>query len=167
MQLPILMNTLSYNRALVGAAKSECVIGILYQSSNRISQWTRDELMRHPLNDPEFADFSGRVRWVSIDLGEVSDLGAVFSSEHVQVLYVAPLRGVSLAEIIRITREEKIVTMCGVPDYVRKGISIGMGQKGDRPEILINLSGSRAEGASFDSRLLRIAKVIDGDDEEK
>jgi hypothetical protein len=164
-QFPILMNTLSYDRALVNQGMSQYIVGIVYQSSNRISQWTKDELLRLTTDDPEYADFAGRIRWVPIDMAEVSDLAGVLTGEHIRILYIAPLRAVSLSDIVKITRETRVLTICGVPEYVKKGVSVGTGQKGDRPEILINLSGSKAEGALFDSRLLHLAKVFDDEDD--
>ena len=40
------------------------------------------------------------------------------------------------------------------------GIAIGIGSKGNKPDILINLPSSRSEGSEFDASLLRIATVV-------
>jgi hypothetical protein len=48
----------------------------------------------------------------------------------------------------------------GVPEYVERGLAIGVGVKGERPEIVINLDASRAEGAELNAQVLRIARIV-------
>ena len=76
------------------------------------------------------------------------------------ILYVAPLRAFDLEPIVRVSRDLKVTTLTGVSDYCEAGIAVGIGLKGERPEIIINLKGACAEGAGFSSRLLRLCKVV-------
>jgi hypothetical protein len=48
----------------------------------------------------------------------------------------------------------------GVPDYVRRGVAVGIGVVQDKPQVLINLAAARAEGSDFDASLLRIATIL-------
>ena len=47
-----------------------------------------------------------------------------------------------------------------MPRYVEGGLAIGVDMKGDRPEIVINLAASRAEGAELNAHLLKLARVV-------
>ena len=58
-------------------------------------------------------------------------------------------------------RTYAITTATGVPEFVQRGIAVGIGMKADKkPDILINLPSSRSEGSEFDASLLRIATVV-------
>ena len=77
------------------------------------------------------------------------------------VLYITPMRAVDLGSITKQTRAAARVTLTGVPEYVDAGIAVGVDLQGERPRILINLAAARAEGADFDSRLLKLAKIVE------
>jgi hypothetical protein len=47
-----------------------------------------------------------------------------------------------------------------VPRYVETGLAIGVDMKGERPEIVINLAASRAEGADLTAHLLKLARLV-------
>ena len=57
-------------------------------------------------------------------------------------------------------RKSPITTVTGVPDYVRRGVAVGIGMAQNKPKVLINLPSSRSEGSDFDANLLRIATVL-------
>jgi hypothetical protein len=86
----------------------------------------------------------------------------VLVQSRARVLYVSPLRGIDISDIIRVSRETGVTTITGVPRYVDEGIAIGLDLKADRPEIVVNLEGARAEGADFTAQLLKLARVVHG-----
>ena len=63
-------------------------------------------------------------------------------------------------KITGVSRAKKVITLTSVPDYVESGLAVGIGVKGGKPRIIINLPAAKAEGANFSSQLLRLAKVI-------
>ena len=71
-----------------------------------------------------------------------------------------PRSPVAIEEIVAISRAHKITTLTGVPEYVEKGIALGLTLRAERPAILVDLNGARAEGANFNSQLLKIARVV-------
>jgi hypothetical protein len=76
------------------------------------------------------------------------------------VLYVAPGVAKNLPAIVKVSQANHLTSVTGVPDYVRKGVAVGIGVVQDRPQILINLASSKSEGSEFDASLLRIATVL-------
>ena len=80
--------------------------------------------------------------------------------EGIRVLYVAPLRAVAIGEVVAISRARKITTLTGVPEFVEKGIALGIALRAERPLILVHLAAARAEGADFNSQLLKLARVL-------
>ncbi|MEO8200096.1 MAG: YfiR/HmsC family protein [Gemmatimonadota bacterium] len=87
--------------------------------------------------------------------------GVYVARNRVDVIYVTPLRGVDLTGITVGARTWQVTTFTGVPRYVERGISLGIGIARDRPQILVNLDATRAEGSDFNSQLLRVAKVLE------
>jgi hypothetical protein len=89
-----------------------------------------------------------------------ANLESAVKSRKISLLYMAPGTSRAVSEVTRVARALGVTTATGVPDYVRRGVSVGIGVRQDKPEILINLPASRLEGCEFDASLLRIATVI-------
>ena len=81
--------------------------------------------------------------------------------ERTDVVYVTPLRGVELHPLVRTARAAGMTTFTGVPLYVEQGVALSIGIVRERPQIIVNLAATRAEGSDFTSQLLRLCKVIE------
>jgi hypothetical protein len=154
-QVPLLFRILSFDRNLARRRAGDLVVAVLYQSRNRSSLAIAEEvtLLLGSLSSTEA---------VGIDLDKVTDLRAALAQSGGQVLYVSPLRGVEISGIVRVSRGAGVTTVTGVPRYVEEGISIGLDLKAERPEIVVNLEGARAEGADFTAQLLKLARLVKG-----
>jgi hypothetical protein len=97
---------------------------------------------------------------VALALVDYADLAAVLQRERIDVLYVTPMRAVDFDTLKATVRASQVITVTGVPEYVERGLAIGVGVKGERPEIVINLDASRAEGAELNAQVLRIARIV-------
>ncbi len=93
-----------------------------------------------------------------IDIGERALTAADLAG--VDVVYVTPLRAVSVGAILDVTRAARIRTITAVPDYVAAGVAVGISIQQGRAQIIINLPAARAEGSDFSSQLLKLARVI-------
>jgi hypothetical protein len=144
---------MTFDRNLPARSSGDLRIAVLYQSRNRTSQVIADEVARAIGSTPG-------AEAVGIDLDNVSDLRTVLVQSRARVLYVSPLRGIDIGSIVRVSRETGVTTITGVPRYVDEGIAIGLDLKADRPEIVVNLEGARAEGADFTAQLLKLARVV-------
>jgi hypothetical protein len=100
------------------------------------------------------------IRCIPLEVGTGELLRKGLSELRGAVVYVAPLRSVDVAEIARISRGRGLRTITGVPEYVEEGIAVGIGERKDRPLIIINLQGARAEGSDFSSQLLSLARIV-------
>jgi hypothetical protein len=159
-QFPLLMKILTFDRNLKARIGSEICIGIVYQKRHRASQDARDDLIR-AISESSFRTVEGLpVRSVDIDLGERTNLAEEVGRLGANILYVTPLRAYPLDRISSLSRERRLLTLTGVPEYVSSGLTVGVGERDGKPLILIGLSASRAEGADFSSQLLKLATVI-------
>ncbi|MFA6111147.1 MAG: YfiR/HmsC family protein [Candidatus Latescibacterota bacterium] len=159
-QVPILLKALQFERTLGSRVGAEIVLGVAYQSRLRASVRARDAILRS-MTEPSIPEIHGiPVRCVALDLSNEAPLDSLAEATRLDLLYVAPLRAYDLSRLIRLTRARGITSMTGVPEYCRDGITLAVGLRQERPEIMVNLTAARSEGADFSARLLRLARLV-------
>jgi hypothetical protein len=157
-QVPLLLKVLTYDRHFEARAGQEVMVGIVY---------TGDPESRAAAEDvaTTFLKFKGKtvkkvpVNYVMVEYTRAADVEKLVKAKGVNVLYITPGNSKNLEEISRISQANGVTTATGVPEYVKKGISVGIGVTQDKPQIHINLTSSRSEGSEFDASLLQIAQV--------
>jgi hypothetical protein len=159
-QFSIITKVLAFDRTLREEGKSEVVVGILFQSTFRLSVIVKDKFLAARDGSPARTIDGRGIRCVAIDFdgGERQMERAPFND--LDALYIAPLRAVSLDAITAMCRTEGIVTLTGVPDYIDQGIAVALSAQEDKPVIIINVQAAKKEGAEFDSQLMRVARSI-------
>ncbi len=164
-QYRLFLKILSYDRNLASNMGKELVIGILYQSGFRTSFRAMEGFQEAVRTTPqkEFEKIS--VKSVAIDLDNESDLEKALNDKEIDVVYLTPLRAYEIKVIASLSRAKKMITLTGVPEYAEKGIVVGVGMKGESPEIIINLPAAREAGSDFSSSLLKLARVIENSPE--
>lgn len=162
-QFHLFLKIATFDRNLTTRVGDEIVVAVLYQSRYRTSLNAKDEFLR-VMGESSVKFVDGiPVTSVSLDVQESSDLEQMLLDHAVDAVYITPLRAVELGRVTDITRKLQIMSLTGVPLYVEQGTSAGVEIRGERPEIIINLSAARAEGVDFSSQLLNLARVIAGD----
>jgi hypothetical protein len=160
MQVSLFAKILTFDRNLKSRAGRELKIGVLYQKSVRVSLEVQEEFLRAMCGKEGTQIEPLAVSCVAIEWLGASALDAALVRDGIRVLYVAPLRAVAIEEIVAISRARKITTLTGVPEYVDKGVALGLALRAERPLILVHLAAARAEGADLNSQLLKLARVI-------
>jgi hypothetical protein len=129
-------------------------IGILYQQGYPESVGVKDAMIAaiKLRNLP--------IVCVPLEVGSAQLLRKRLAETDANIIYVAPLRSVDVSEIGQITRQRKIRSATGVPEYVELGIAVGIGLRNKRPLIIIHLGNARAEGSDFSSQLLSLARIV-------
>jgi hypothetical protein len=159
-QVPLLLKILNFDRSLTADIQRNLVVGVLYQAGYRTSAQVADDVRRTLLEQPQQGVGAWTVHVVPINLDHPEDLDSVLSQQRVMVLYVSPLRATSLRKISGAARAKQITTLTGVPNYVEDGLAIGIDLQDERPQIIMNLAASKAEGADFTSQLLQLARLV-------
>ncbi len=157
-QVQILLKVLAFDRKLAVRAPQALVVGVAYQGGNRSSLVARDEAVRALRAQPAPAG-SGALRVVAIDLDDTS-LAEAHAKQALTHLYVAPLRATDVGAIATWARGAGVTTMTGVARYVSDGLALGVGLRGGRPRILVNVEASRLEGADLSAELLKLAEIV-------
>jgi hypothetical protein len=135
-------------------ASKPITLAILHQEDYRESETMKDEVVAavERLKLP--------IVCVSLEASTQRPLSSALWETHADVVFVTPLRGVSLDQIASICRYRHLRSFAGVPEYVDAGLAVGISVQKDRPVVIINLEQARAEGASFSSQLLALARVV-------
>jgi YfiR/HmsC-like len=157
LQIPLILKVLTYDRHFESKAGRELLIGVVYEQGDPESLKAASTIFETLLR------FSGKtVKRLPIrqQLVPMASLTRLVPSMGISVLYVAPGNARNLDAITRFSQESHVTTVTGVPDYVRHGVSVGIDVAQQRPQILINLASSKAEGSEFDASLLRIATIV-------
>ena len=159
-QVPLLLKILTYDRQLEVKAGSELVIGIVSSPTSLASAKARGdvETVLHSYLGKTVKKLPLQYYWQDYTTPE--KLVGWIKAKKISVLYLSPGVEKSLTAILNVSRENHVTSITGVPDYVEKGVSVGIGERQAKPQILINLTSSKAEGSEFDASLLRIATVI-------
>jgi hypothetical protein len=160
MHLPLLTKVIEYDRTFRGKITSVVKIGVIYQKSWRPSSAVFDEVLS-VTSRTAFMVCGFPVEIVPIDVGGDASVHELLGKHSIDILYVAPVRGVSLEEITSASEEQHFRTITGVPQYVEHGIAIGIDLRNDRPLIVINLPAAKACGADLSAQVLRLARVVE------
>ena len=160
-QWSFLQKILSFQRRVDPADQGRApVLAILYQSKFRVSLDVRNELAEI-LEETKPTMGGIALKVVEIDLTRESDPAARLAAGRATIAYVAPLRSFDIGLIVRATRDKKILSFSGVPEYVEKGLAVGIGNRGGKPHILINRNAAIQEGSDFHSQLLKLATIVE------
>ena len=160
LQLPLILKILTYDRHFESKAGREVVVGIVYAPEDPSSVAAANEVgdILFRFQDKTVKRLPIRYRLVEYRTPE--GLERTITRWGISVLWVAPGNAKNIAGITGISQAKGVTTTTGVPEYVRRGLSVGLGLNDDRPQILINLASARAEGSEFDASLLRISVPV-------
>ena len=160
LQIPILMKVLAYDRQFDVRAAGTLTIGILYAPSDSASSKATGQI-----SDTLYG-FAGKtvrkvpIKYFQVEYTSAAELEAFVKAKGINAFYVAPGLDKALPAILRLAQARGITTLTGVPDYVKRGVAVGVGMGADKPQIIINLASAKSEGSEFDANLLRIATVL-------
>jgi hypothetical protein len=159
-QITLLLKILTYDRFFQVKAKSAVMIGVVYVGSDPESVKAKDEILKTLQAVADRTIKNVPIKAVAVEYRDFASLEKTVRS-GINVLYIAPGNAATLSTVLRVSHTHGITTATGVPEYVQRGVAIGIGIKADKkPDILINLPSSRQEGSEFDASLLRIATVV-------
>lgn len=66
-----------------------------------------------------------------------------------------------VASLTAYARKHDVLTITGVPELAKKGVSLGVGMENDKPAVLLNPSASKQESAEWDPAIFKIARTVD------
>ncbi len=159
LQAKFLLKTLTFDRQFRTKSPNVLLVGVLIQRKYRPSLLAAEEFRDALLSLKGASD--SQIRVILLDPEDEGSVSDMLKRYQPDILYVPPIRAISLQEITTACRSVRVHSFTAVPEYVLAGVSLGLDTRGDRPVILVNLPASRAEGADFSSQLLRLAQTVE------
>jgi hypothetical protein len=143
-----------FDRSVAG--NDHLVVAVLYQSTLRSSAEAKDQLIA--------AVRAGglKIRCIPVALDDAENVSHELQHVNADVFYVTEMRGISIADVVRVSRARHIKTITVVEGYVEAGLATGLRVRNDKPVIIVNLSAAKAEGSDLTAQLLRVSTVING-----
>ena len=160
-QVPIILKVLTYDRQFEARTREAVTIGIIHDPTDPVSARATSDVsdVLYEARDKTVKRLP--IKYFQIEYTGRADLDRFSEERAISVYYLTPgLSSPAIAQILEVSRARSITSMTGVPELVEAGVSVGIGERRSRPQILINLPASRSEGCEFDASLLRIATVI-------
>jgi hypothetical protein len=159
-QFALLTRILGFDRKVPGRSTDDLVIAVAYQSSHVASRTLMESFRSAATDAGEVTILGRRLRVVVVDIGNGDRLVEALAKERANVVYMTPLRGVNVNTLARAATQAGILSVTGVPDYMRRAVCVGFEERGGKPRIVINLDESRAAGSEFAAQLLQRAEVL-------
>lgn len=161
-QLQLFSKVLSFERTMQSVKSNEFVLGVLVLKNVRLSTQVRDDIKR--TIERTSLTINGRpVRMQTVEFTDEAALQEVLNAHTLHALYVTPMRSVAIDAIARRCTEAKVMTLTGVPNYAYQGIVVGIGLRGDKQQLLLNISSAKSIGADFSAKLLSLATIVSHD----
>ena len=152
------MKSLDYDRNLKN--KNIIRIGIIYQENFRSSFKTKNQIINIAKELESKLSSNFQFEFEGININKSEDIRDFIKTGNYDVVYIAPLRAVNIENLANILRQNKILAITGIAEYVVHDIPFTVDLVNDKPKIVIDLNNSKNSGADFNVSLLKLAKVI-------
>ena len=156
--LPIMMKSLDYDRNLKN--KNIIRIGIIYQENFRSSFNTKNQVINIAKELESKVGSNYQFEFEGININKSDDIRDFIKTGNYDVVYIAPLRSVNVENLANILRQNKILALTGIAEYIIYAIPFIVDLDDNKPRLIIDLNNSKLSGADFNVSLLKLAKVI-------
>jgi len=157
---PIILKSLEYDRNLISKNSKVIKIGILYQEEYRTSLNLKNTLLEYISTNKIDNVAKVKTQFQLINFTNLMDLSQTIESGNFYAIYICPLRSVNVELIAESLIKNKILGVSGVSYYIKYKIPLVVDLNDNRPQIIIDLESSKASNIDFNSKLLKLSKVI-------
>jgi hypothetical protein len=145
---------LAYDRKLPNRAGDDVAIGLVHPAGDS----TTAEAVMSVL--AAIDDLSVRDIPVSLSTVPVADIERALTEDELGVLYLCGDIGEALPVLSSIAAQHQVLTVGFDRTLAEAGVPLAVTDTGDKLRIVVNLTASKAAGASFSSALLQVSDVI-------
>ncbi|HEV2146015.1 MAG TPA: YfiR family protein [Longimicrobiaceae bacterium] len=158
-QVPLLLRVLAYDRALDRSGDGDVVVAVLYDAASTASSESRSAFAR-AVRGGKITTVNGRtIRLVEINVA-AGQVDAALRRNRAVAAYLTAGLDARVDQLVAAGGASRTLMMTGNSEWVRRGVPVGVGTAGGRPQLVINLPSARGAGADLPSSLLQIATVV-------
>ncbi len=159
-QVPLVLKLLTYESRLMELQRQTIVMGIIYRPKDDQSRKSFEQFQAEMGHFENRTVRNRRLVVEPLPIAVADSAGPVMRRARVDVVYVTPGFDTDLASIFKATRQERILSVTGVPDYVEKGLAVAVVRRGGQAGITLNLEASREEGRDWNASLLKLCRLV-------
>jgi len=157
----IMLKALSYDRNIDRQAKDKVVIGIVNDASAQgFASEVKDNIVK--------VQSTFLVKGKPIDASLVT-LDKTFDKAkfvdqlkqlNISVLVVAVNDSSSVNNILQVTKELQVNSICGIPGCAKDGVGLEIIQNDNKPRMFSNLDSLKQEGSDYNSKFLAMCEAV-------
>jgi YfiR/HmsC-like len=158
-QVPLMLKALTYDRALKARVGDEVRIAVLYPSQGEPG--TAENLAAALRNLPGRTLNGLPITFRHFTVRNEAVVEQALRDGRWAAAYVMPgFSSEELGQIRRACESRRVLAMAADADEVEQGLAFGVDSRDGKPQLVVNLSSTRAFGSEFDLALLRLSRVI-------
>lgn len=158
-QVLVLARAMAYDRNLAGRAGESVSVGVVHGNDDDSVALARD--IHRGFASLQAVRVGGLPLEASLLVWSTPDaLATTIREKGIDVLYVSSGLSGSVADILGITRNLKVLSVAARQEDLTAGLALGVFAVDSEPKVVVNLTASKAEGASFSADLLRLAEIV-------
>ena len=157
-QVPLVLKALTYDRNLKSRAGDHVRIAVLVPKGARAAA----ERLSTALDGLPDRTVNGLpVSFREVPVSGIAALETALRDTRWVAVYVLPgFTHEELREVRRVCEVRQILPVAAVADEVEHGMAFAIGAEAGKPQIVVNIAGSKACGSEFELALLRVSRVV-------
>ena len=159
LQAAIFGRVLAYDRGLKSRAGKTLTLGIVFSPNDDASKRMRQSMLRS-FSDLDLTVQGLPCRFVSHGYVDAKHFAAWVDESDVDVLYVASGLDSAVADIGALAAEKKLATLTPLRAYVERGLAVAVVARNDRPQLVVNMTATRAAGIDLDPKALQLSELV-------
>jgi len=151
----VLLKVLTYDASFDGRGSGDFVVLVPHAPDRKAEADVAMEALA-PLTKSKL-----KARALSFVPVRAAELAGAIETKRASAILL--LRGSSsdlIAEAARLGKSARVYTLGASEDSVQNGVALGVTVKDSKPQVLINVAQSRAEGMDFPQSILKLARVV-------
>jgi len=160
----IMLKALSYDRNIDRQGKDKVVIGIVSPSDDAVAQGFASDIKDNITKVQSSFQLKGKpVDSDLVTLDKTFDKGKFsdqLKQDNVSVLVVVVSDAASVGNILEVTKQLQINSICGTPGCAQNGVGLEIIQTDNKPHMLSNANSIKQEGSDYNSKFLAMCEVV-------
>jgi TonB family protein len=157
-QLQLLLKALAYDRLLPTRCPEGVNLGVLAPAGDPTALVAARAVAA--ALDGKTLESGVALRARAVEFQAPTDLGAAVKSGALNTLFLLLASKEQVPELSQLAAQHRVLLISDQPEFLGEGVALAVAAQGGGDRLFINLQGAAAQGARFDTRLLRIAEVV-------
>lgn len=157
---PVILKIVTYDETFQNKNPLRVNVVVVYDESDANSKTQFISVEEYFENNPRMTIKDSKVVMIESTVDNLDNVLATLSGEEYTILLLTEMSKSKVKSVINSKGDLEIHSFSFAPEDIHRGIAVSIDPSQKRQSIIVNLPTSIAEGSRFDTRLLRMCKVI-------